>query len=221
MRKPQKVVERQWRRNVQKVCVEKTEVAKPIERPDLVVRLALRDDADGKVDRIAVELVKHRRVVQSPERQTDARRVVLQVREQTRSQQHLDAARHGNGKRALDGGGLEAVLAKDDRLELLECRTHRPDQRLGARRQCHALGRTGQDLVAEELAQATEGAAHRRLTDAEMTGGARDAALRQKRIERDEQVQIDAGKLMVVDRHRKESLVDLPGTRSARGVLSI
>ena len=166
-----------------------------------MVGLPLRDDPHGEVDRVGIEVAQHRRVVEGAEGDAYARRVTLHMLEEARAEQRLDAARKRDRERALDARRLEVVLAQHDRLELPERRPHRLDERHGPRRQGHAVGGARQEFVAEKLAQATEGAARRRLSDAEVTGGARHATLGEKRVERDEQVQIDAGEPVVVDGH--------------------
>ena len=67
---------------------------------------------------------------------------------------------------------------------------------------------SGQELVAEQRAQAGEVVAHGRLAKADAGGGARDAALGEQRVESDEQVQVDAAQIDVVDGHYRSDLFD-------------
>jgi hypothetical protein len=50
--------------------------------------------------------------------------------------------------------------------------------------------------------------AHSRLPEADAGRGARDAAVRQQRIERHEQIQVDAAQIDVVDGHYRSHLFD-------------
>ena len=62
----------------------------------------------------------------------------------------------------------------------------------GAGREHHAASAANQERVVEELAEATEGVAHRGLSDARALGGLGDAALARQGVEGDQEVEVDA-----------------------------
>ena len=78
----------------------------------------------------------------------------------------------------------------------------------GAGRGAHALRGAGQELVAEQRAQAGEVVAHRRLAEPDAGRGAGDAALGQQRVEGDEQVEVEAAQIDVVDAHDRSNRFD-------------
>lgn len=175
------------------LVVEQAHVAEAMERPHLVLKAAFRDQPDGKVDTIGVQILQHDVVVEDAERQPDSGRLPENGREQARAEQHLDASRRGNGEGALDRTWVEGVFPKHDRLELPQRRPCRLDEGHGTRRERHAVRNAGQQFVAEQLAQTRQAAAHRRLPYANLLRGASDAPLGQESIEGDEEVEVDAG----------------------------
>jgi hypothetical protein len=105
-----------------------------------------------------------------------------------------------------------AVL--DDVLKLLYRLADRQDQLFAQRRQLALTPDPNEEIVAEQLAQPRQGAAHRRLAEADAAARPRDVALAQQRVERDEQVEIELGQ-----KHRVPSLRvshDLGGRISCR-----
>ena len=89
--------------------------------------------------------------------------------------------------------GSNIVVAGDHGLDLGQRDPHRVDQGECARRRAHALRASGQELVAEQRAQAGEVVAHGRLAEADPGGGTRDIALGEQRVESNEQVQVECG----------------------------
>ncbi|MGF6298804.1 cytidylate kinase [Paraburkholderia sp. WC7.3d] len=74
-----------------------------------------------------------------------------------------------------------------------------PRQFERARRRRHALRRAHEQRVAERLAQAFERAADGRLRNKQPLRGTRDAALFQQRAEAQQQVQVEAPKIIFND----------------------
>jgi hypothetical protein len=81
-------------------------------------------------------------------------------------------------------------------------------KRRRARGQAHAIGSPRQQLVGEQLPKAREVVAHRRLANADLCGGPCDAAIPQKCIEMDQQIQVDTSKIDGVDAHYQSYLFD-------------
>ena len=124
--------------------------------------------------------------------QPDAGRGLAEMGEQRGTEQHLHAVRQPDPEQPLGRPGVERLVPGDQGLDLGERDPHRVDQGEGARGRAHALRPSGQELVAEQRAQAGEVVAHGRLPEADAGRGARHAALREQRVEGDEQVQVDA-----------------------------
>ena len=88
-------------------------------------------------------------------------------------------------------GGIERLALEHRRLDLGERDAHRIGERKRARRRPHAFGAARQQLVAEQRAEPREIVAHRRLAEPDARRGARNAPLRQQRIERDQQIEVE------------------------------
>jgi predicted nicotinamide N-methyase len=92
-------------------------------------------------------------------------------------------------RRAVPGSNTGGSASARPRLE-------RPArQRFGARSQHHAAATAHQQRVAEHVTQATQRVAHRRLSDAGTSSGARHVALARQGVEGHQQVQIDPRQL--------------------------
>ena len=173
-----------------------------------MVRLSLRKrpKADAEVEAVGVELVEQ--PVGGVQAQPDAGCGLAEVGEQRGTEQHLHAVRQPDPEQPLGGPGVERLVPGHQGRDLGEGDPHRIDQGEGAGGGAHALRSPGQELVAEQCAQAGEVVAHGRLPEADAGRGARDAALREQRVEGDEQVQVDAAQIDVVDGHHRSNLFD-------------
>jgi len=188
VREAQVIVERERRRDPEQLRVEQAQVAEAVEGADLVMRLALRQDPDRQVDLVRIELPQHAAVVEGAQPEADAGRLASQEGQQPGDEIRLDAARHREGETALDRGRIEGILAEDDALELADRRPDGLDQGDRPRGQPHAVRGPRQQLVAEQLPQSAEAAAHGRLADVQVARRTGDAALGQERVEGHEQV---------------------------------
>ena len=75
-------------------------------------------------------------------------------------------------------------------------------------RGAHAFRPSGQEFVAEQGAQSGEVVTHGRLAEADPGCGTCDTVLGEQRVESDEQVQVDATQIDVVDVHHRSNLFD-------------
>ena len=121
----------------------------------------------------------------------DAGRDLAQAREQGRHDQDFHAVRQSEPECSLRRRRIEGLVARYQRLDLGQRGPHRLDQRHRAGGEAHAVGPARQQFVAEQVPQAREVVAHRRLTNADARRSSRDAPLREQRIEMNEQVQVD------------------------------
>lgn len=78
-------------------------------------------------------------------------------------------------------------------LNLRQGGTDRALQRQRPGRRLHAAAHAHQQRVAEQLAQAVERVAHRRLAEGQALGGTGDIALAQQGVEHTQQVEIERG----------------------------
>ena len=166
-----------------------------------MVELPLREQADGEVDPVGVELVEDPGPVDGAQQQPDAGRVPPELRDQPRPEERLDAVGQAHREGARDGGRVEPLLPVHQRLHLPEGGAQRLGDLQGAGRRSHPVRRPGQELVVEQAAQAGEARAHRRLADPDPRGGPRDAALVEQRVEGDQQIQVDPAEIDMVDGH--------------------
>ena len=93
---------------------------------------------------------------------------------------------------SLGSRGIERLALKDRRLNLGERHSHRVDKRKRPWCGPHAVGAARQEFIAEESPEPPEIVAHRRLAKADARRGARDASLREQRVERDQQVEVES-----------------------------
>ena len=124
------------------------------------------------------------------------------------TQQHFDAVRQADPEQPIGSPGVEHPVLRHQSGDLGQGDPHRIDQRECPGRWAHALRASGQELVAEQRAQAAEVVAHGRLAKADPGGGTRDTALGEQCVESDEQVQVDAAQIDVVDVHYRSDLFD-------------
>lgn len=86
---------------------------------------------------------------------------------------------------------LEALRVIEDGAELLQRFAQRVDQPLGQRRGHHLVALAFEQRVVEQVAQARQRMADRRLREVQLLGRLGDAALGVDRVQHDQQVQID------------------------------
>ena len=187
------VVERDRRRDPDQLGVEDAEVALLVEDAALVVRLALLEHADSEIDPSRIEVVEDAVPIDRVQQELHPRCHRLQMRDEGRHQKHLGRVRDAEGEGEVGRGRIEGSRRRRDLLNLGQCRLHRPKERQRARRWPHAVGPPRQQLIREGGAQPRQGMAHRRLADADPSGRAGHAPLRQQRVEGDEQVEIEPG----------------------------
>ena len=157
----------------------------------LVQRLGqLLETVDDHVDLALLEVAEGH-VAGRQEIQGDVRRARAHVAQQQRHQGGLGVvadrdAEHPVGPRRFeDLFGFDGLLHRGDDL------AHQRLQALGALGGAHAVAGAYQQGIVEQLAQALQAVAHRRLADAEGFGGARDVAFLQQHVEVDEKIQVN------------------------------
>lgn len=104
--------------------------------------------------------------------------------------------RHREPKGARVRRGVEPSLRAHETSDLAQHRLELVTQRFGAGRQPHLVAIAHEERIAEELAQATQRMARGGLTARETLRRARDAALGEQRLERDEEVEIEVAQLL-------------------------
>ncbi len=99
---------------------------------------------------------------------------------------------------------IEGLAGDQAVFDLLQRMTDRSLQRQGSRRRLHGPADAHQQRVIEQLAQATQGIAHRRLAEGQALGGTRDVALTQQGVEHAKQVQVEVVDIHLVNpKHHK------------------
>ncbi len=149
---------------------------------------------DHEIDRILAQAI-HRGGVQPHELQLDPRRLIGHARHQGLQQQehHIVAGRDAEGPDL--GRRYEAAARVQQVLDALQLRTKLGRQLLGKRRQLELAADPHQELVLEQVPEAGQGPAHRRLAEPHPLAGAGHVPLDQQGVERDQEVQIELGKV--------------------------
>jgi hypothetical protein len=112
-----------------------------------------------------------------------------------RADEHEQAVvRAAHRERGLVGGGVESRPVVQCVLDQAERVGHRLAERFGARGRDQRQALAHQQRVAEQLAQPGERVAHPGLTQPDPFGRPGDAALGEQRVERHEEVEVDARK---------------------------
>ena len=93
-----------------------------------------------------------------------------------------------------------AAPAPHELLDLLQRRTNRAFQGQGTRGGAHAPAHAHQQRVAQQVAQARQGIAHRRLGQRQALGGAGDVLFTQQHVQNAQQVEVE-----VCDIHAKNT----------------
>jgi len=157
--------------------------------------------ADREIQFVGIERIKKRRRTDTVEPQTDTRRDLAQARQQSRNDQDFHAVRQSQPESSRRRRRIEGFVSRYQRLDAGQRGPHRLNQCRRARGQAQALRPSRQELVAEQVPQAREVVAHCRLTDADASRSARDATLREQRVEVNQQVQVDATQIDGIDSH--------------------
>ena len=123
--------------------------------------------------------------------QRDGRRHVAQPRKQPRDHRDLDGVGEADSEHPLGGRGIEGFALKHRRLDLGKGHADGIGKRQRARGRPHPLGAAGEKLIAEQRPEPRQIVAHGRLAEPNASRGARDASLRQQRVKRDQQVQVE------------------------------
>jgi len=157
-----------------------------------VVRLSCRErpDSDREIQTIGIKVVEELRGVDGVQSQVEARRRLTQVGKEGGYHQDLHAVRQPDPEGSFGRAGVERLVTGHQRLNLGQRDSHGVGEREGTWCRAHAVRPAGQQLVAEQRAQAGEVVAHRRLPEADAGGGARDTALAEQGVKGDEQVKV-------------------------------
>ena len=154
---------------------------------------------DGEVELVGVQGVEHVFHPQQLGAQAHARRFPPHPGHEAGRHQHFQPVGGGHAHHALGARQLEIVRAADEVAGVGQPGAHARRQRQGAVGGHHALARSHQQFVVEQHAQPCQGVAHGRLADVDAFGGTRHVALGQQGVERDQQVEVDAVEVAVLD----------------------
>src|SRR3990167_813049 len=117
--------------------------------------------------------------------------LLAELLEQARHAEKPYIIRDGDAEVLTAAGWVEYFTGAEALLDLLQGGAYRRFQRLGAGRRLHAAAHPHQQRVVEQFAQATQGVAHRRLTERQTFGGAGNILLAHQRIEHAQQVEVE------------------------------
>jgi hypothetical protein len=96
---------------------------------------------------------------------------------------------------AFDGRRIEVPLSVEDRAELPQESVKLGGDEAGARGELERSAHAHEEAILEEIARAVQGVAGRWLAAPDAGGRPRDVLLREKRVQRDQDVQIDRGQI--------------------------
>lgn len=120
-----------------------------------------------------------------------ARSLLGQARQQTRHQQHLGVVGEGDAETLAAACRLEATTLAQALLDLPQRRADRRLQLQGPRRRLHGAADAHQQRVVEQVTQAIQRVAYRRLAQRQALGGTRHVALAQQHVEHSQQVEVE------------------------------
>ncbi len=149
----------------------------------------IQTHADRDVDFIALQAVDGRRRRQMQHVETELSRP-WRSRDQGRQDQAGQDIGHPNGERSRRRLGIETGIAFEYAFDLPQQLPERFNQFGGAGSSLHSGGGADQQFVSEHPAQAVEGIAHRRLTEADPFGRPCDMPLGEQGVQRHQQVQV-------------------------------
>ncbi len=115
---------------------------------------------------------------------------------QRRHADQLDVVGDGDGEALPAGRGIEEIAGIERVFDLLQRIADRRFQAQCARRRLHGAADAYQQRVVEQLAQAIEGIADRRLAERQPLCGAGDVAFAQQGVQHAKQVEVE-----VIDIH--------------------
>ena len=153
--------------------------------------LALIEHADAEIELARVELLQDAHAIDGAKAQRNGGRRRCNARKQARNHRDLDGVGKADSERPLGGRGVEGLALQHRRLDLGKGHAHGIGKRQRPRGRPHPLGAAGEKLVAEQCPEPRQIVAHGRLAEPDASRGARDAALRQQRVKRDQQVQVE------------------------------
>jgi hypothetical protein len=111
----------------------------------------------------------------------------------------LQGIAHGDGEAGGRLPGIEAAAGGQHGAHGAQCLAQRLDQALGQRGWRQGAAAAYEQRIAKQRAQPPERVAHRRLGEIEPLCRPADAAFGDDRLEDDQQVEVDAGKINHID----------------------
>jgi hypothetical protein len=120
----------------------------------------------------------------------DARRLGPEDPVEGRAEDEEDVVRREDGEGPFEASGREGLRRAQDARRVGDEAPHEGAQLLGPRREDHFPPGADEDRVAEPHADPREGVARGGGREAEALRGARDVLLLEKRVEREEEVQV-------------------------------
>src|SRR5690606_33035476 len=129
----------------------------------------------------------------------DARRLVAEAVEQARHAHQLDVIGDGDAKALAAFARFEGLACAQALLQLSQRTADRCLQRQCPRRRLHASANAYQQRVVEQLAQAIQCIAYRRLAQGQAFGGARDVLFAQQGIEYAQQVEVEVDEIHLLN----------------------
>ncbi len=156
--------------------------------PEHRAGLEVGEHADADVDLALGELALDVVAAERTHQEVGAGGLGAEAGQQRRDHHQRAEIDAGDREGTAGRAGLEGLWLGEGAVDLAERAADGSDQLLGAGRREHASRRAHQQRVAEELAEAAQGMAHRRLGEADPRRGAGDAALDDERLEDDQRL---------------------------------
>ncbi|WXB13602.1 hypothetical protein LZC94_37915 [Pendulispora albinea] len=186
----------------------RVEYAKVRLRTDLapfVVRGAGKRRTDHDIELAGIERAKIFRRGQRSDRERDPWSFGREVLDQHRQHRNLEARRHPESEPVLFACGVESLFDEEGSRNAYQHLSHSLGERVRPGSRLDASWAAREELIAEEPAKTVQSVAHGRLLDADPRSRPCDVPLGHQRVEGHEEVQIEGGKLGVIDGWRGQS----------------
>ena len=162
-----------------------------IERPRADVRRREPGAEDAEVDLRRLELAADGAEIHRAHGEAGERRRRLEPVDELRQDRVLHVVGRRDGEGHLRSRRVERPRLLDQPVDVGDQLLHRRGELEPLGRGQHPAGGAQQQRIAEERAQPAERRAHRRLRKVQPARRARDVALAQQRVERDQEVEVD------------------------------
>jgi hypothetical protein len=196
-------LKRNRRREVELLRAEQAQKAIRIKMAAFVMGLTLVEYANAKVQAPVVEFLQKAHAIGGAQAELNPGSECLETLDEGWNDGNLDGIGKPNPKHPLGRCWIERFPLKHRRLNLRQRHPDRIRKAHGSGGGAHAVAPAGEQLVSEQASETGEVMAHGRLAKSDPASGACHAALRQKRIEGDQEIQVEPTQISMIDTHHR------------------